>query len=166
MIPVNKSAFHICEYPPVKIHCEYCRSQKCLFSAMFQSVLNLFPILSDCCIHTPQNQYHSLVWMFLLQKNQINPAVSPRFFLQISVTCSISSDIGIVFMYRPSSHHQEQSLSSSLVIDLSIADYFLKNNIQSLPAHRHLFHINAILSNMYDSIILRKAFFSCIMCND
>ena len=88
------------------------------------------------------------------------------FFLQISVTCSISSDIGIVFMYRPSSHHQEQSLSSSLVIDLSIADYFLKNNIQSLPAHRHLFHINAILSNMYDSIILRKAFFSCIMCND
>ena len=65
-----------------------------------------------------------------------------------------------------SSHHQEQSLSSSLVIDLSIADYFLKNNIQSLPAHRHLFHINAILSNMYDSIILRKDFFSCIMCND
>ena len=69
-------------------------------------------------------------------------------------------------MPKPFSHHQEQSLSSSLVIDLSIADYFLKNNIQSLPAQKHLFHINAILSNIYDSIILRKAFFSCIMCND
>lgn len=36
----------------------------------------------------------------------------------------------------------------------------------NIKCNRHLFHINAILSNMYDSIILRKAFFSCIMCND
>ena len=94
---LNKFVFHIFLYPPINTHFLYCRSQKYQFSLAFQSAEDHLLTALDYHSRILQNQYH---WWGAVPVAK-EPNKSRRFtlfFLQIMVTFSMISEIGITFM--------------------------------------------------------------------